>query len=289
MKLFKKFACVVSALSMLASLTAFSVSANSRAFNIAVTDESGNAISSISANDKLKITITVDNELDLEGLQYKVNIDTTKVDIDTTSSGRPAVLGFVDKTWWVNADYSNNMRYCFTNGDLKFLSDTNQISIAYAGEKITSEYAVENGVIGIYYVTAKSDITAADPLVVSLSDPAVSLGGSLVKCTSNTVTIPAAPSVVEAKIAANDPIDGEKEVKEDGNTYFTKGLSATLTPGTETVTNVIATFFNKAGNEGKEKAEWAGSYSGATPITFAVNVLNVPDGEDVTATWEIVK
>ncbi len=117
------------------------------------------------------------------------------------------------------------------------------------------------------------------------------LTGEVLSSAKITITggVDPAPSIVEAKIAANDSIDGDKVEKEDGNTYFTKGLSATLTPGTETVTKVIATLFNKAGKEGNEKAEWEGTYKGETPITFFINVLNVPDGEDVTATWDIVK
>lgn len=108
----------------------------------------------------------------------------------------------------------------------------------------------------------------------------------------SSFTIGSEDVTVEATIApVDDPnAKGALEPKEDGKNYYTQGFKATLTPGTETVKSVIAEFLNN-GNKGKVNATWTteAGFSGETPITFAVNVLNVPEIETVTAEWSIVK
>jgi len=81
----------------------------------------------------------------------------------------------------------------------------------------------------------------------------------------------------EAKSNKDEVAEGEK---------YTQGFKATVTPNDDVVTAVKAVLAN-----GTKTAdvEWTGSYEGATPITFAINVINVPATETVTAEWSIVK
>lgn len=72
---------------------------------------------------------------------------------------------------------------------------------------------------------------------------------------------------------ANDAVDG----------FYTQGFKADVTPNDDVVT-VAATLAN---NDKTASVAWDGSFSGATPITFAINVLNVPATETVSATWNI--
>ena len=97
---------------------------------------------------------------------------------------------------------------------------------------------------------------------------------------SNSITIkvvadaPAkTPFAFTTDSKANDAVDG----------FYTQGFKADVTPNDDVVT-VAATLAN---NDKTASVAWDGSFSGATPITFAINVLNVPATETVSATWNI--
>lgn len=269
MKLMNKVVAAISAMTM--AITMFASVSYAGAGDVLTLKATSDAVK---AGETAQVTVSLENTA-AEGL-IAFTVDFTFADgfvvpaiADTTGYAFADAAGSAVNTSVVVG--TNKYRFDWSDD----LADTASTG---TGKLFTLGVQVPEGTApGQYPITATTNYIAD---FAWNEDLTVALEGAYIEVISDAV---------EAKIAPNEPIDGVKEVKEDGNTYFTKGLSATLTPGTETVTNVIATFFNKAGNEGKEKAEWAGSYSGATPITFAVNVLNVPDGEDVTATWEIVK
>ena len=104
---------------------------------------------------------------------------------------------------------------------------------------------------------------------------------------AGTVEPPAEATLVEED---EEKGKGDLETKEDGKKYYTQGFMATLTLNGQTVNAVNFKLKNKdvtidSADNDKNVEGWSAPFEGEAPFVFAINVVNVPDGETVTCDW----
>ncbi len=212
--------------------------------------------------------------------------ETFTIDVDVTKNSGYCALGFKvtglteafkltnveDTGLYTGKTHGNKLDV--TNYSLAWwYSDSFEAEDTSVGVAAKLTYTVNaDAAVGAYTITLKND-----------ANTSMNMDGDVVPFADATVTVNVvadAPAKTEATLATE-----ELNNKADAD-YYTQGFKATVTPNDDVVTAVKAVLAN--GTKSAD-VEWTGSYEGATPITFAINVINVPATETVTAEWSIVK
>ncbi len=93
-----------------------------------------------------------------------------------------------------------------------------------------------------------------------------------------------APPVEDKKEATITP-ESKANAVVDG--LYTQGFKATVTPNDQIVSEVKVVLSATKAAKTAEPIVWTAPVEGFASFEFAVNVLNVPDGETVTAAWDM--
>lgn len=157
----------------------------------------------------------------------------------------------------------------------------------------TTEVAAKN----TYYVQFKvkeGAITGNYPFaLIQTADQAMGCGnqaGDTLVCTLGEIT-----SVSVKGVDPAPPVEDKKEAtkaeEEKANAVvdglYTQGFKATVTPNDQIVSEVKVVLSATKAAKTAEPIVWTAPVEGFASFEFAVNVLNVPEGETVTAAWDM--
>lgn len=242
---------------MFASMTATSFAANATINVSSVTAKAGETVD---------IVITYDGP-STPALGFKISypsaLEMTNCNVDKVKAA-----GFDGTTLPSN----------FNNPYSPIFATNSGASIAYTGELAIVTFKLPADATGSYDIKL-TDFDcydeAFDPLDITPVDGKI------------TIEAPAKAELVEED---EEKGKGALETKEDGKKYYTQGFMATLTLNGQTVNAVNFKLKNKdvtidSANNDKNVEGWSVPTEGNAPIVFAINVVNVPDGETVTCDW----
>lgn len=144
-------------------------------------------------------------------------------------------------------------------------------------------------VLKINYQVAEDAING-DYTFEALAEEVLNASGAAVDVASATTTI-----TVTGGKEPTPPVEDKKEAtkaeEEKANAVvdglYTQGFKATVTPNDQIVSEVKVVLSATKAAKTAEPIVWTAPVEGFASFEFAVNVLNVPEGETVTAAWDM--
>lgn len=201
-------------------------------------------------------------------------------DVYSEMTGYPAIMGDTMVDFW-NANSTKALAGLSATTN----SEGYPLFLCNGTSAVTALKAAKNAPVSAAMLKVKDGV-AAGTTTISTTNVAVSDGtaDTYYATTPITLTIEAdAPSIVEKEVVVT-PVKGNANA--EGK--FTQAFKASIKGNDETVTtvNFILSNGSKEWNSADNGKGWTGlNITGASPVTFGVNVLNVPSDATVTANF----
>lgn len=254
----------------------------------------------VKAGDELEVYARINNNVGIASLDLKIAYDSTVLapvaDPETEADEEELEPSVTHVPYVYFLDY-DDARKGAKWGDMIIgegeVADTSDAYVSFVGARDSATTSSnENMLIGaVKFKVLDTSKTNTEVYVYALN--LTSDGSTVLPTESNKITlILESDAPAEATLVEEDEEKGKGalETKEDGKKYYTQGFMATLTPNGQTVKAVNFKLTNKdvtidSANNDKNVKGWSTPFEGEAPFVFAINVVNVPDGETVTCDW----
>ena len=282
MKLNKILSSVLAA-SMLISCCAMNVFAASKAHTATL---SATKTEALTAGETIVVSIDLDNIGGLISCQYDLNFDTTAFEIDTEKDqkiGMKKYENFLQIDWYkhITNDEESPFAAFISAPTLGYDAATGKIALQWAGSdgNTDPEYALDDYTIGKFNIKVKDNApngTYEFNLTNCKTGDAGENSTADITCAPITVTVgEPAPAKTTPAVTISEKTAGT-----------TQGFLATCVVDSSKNYPVNGITINFANNKDDMKGLMAYTFTKveAGTIKYAVNVENVPEGTDISAT-----
>lgn len=220
--------------------------------------------------------------------------DTFTIEIDTT--GNPGVCYL---SYTITATNSNWTLTSFADAKLfsGYVKNTKYDKETYKMDwwidDMGEEFATDTGVTGTLTYTVNADATPGDYVINVTSQAIVDDTLMPVDFASDSITIKVVdPAPTYTKYEVSESSDNNKGKEGSTDKYYSYGIKTTITPNSWTL-NALDYKFTKDGGATYVSSKdndaligWSTPFAGESVLTFAVNVVNIPNDVVVAGSFE---
>jgi len=257
----------------------------------------------VKAGDNVRVLATLtETTQDIGAIQFSITFDPNVFELgedDLSSVTAPPFLmdtleKYLPKEYHQTYSYDQYASYyqfgsCQVGNELRDEGMT--VTFAYAGG-IKPNCGVTNKILGGAYLKVKNDLSGiTNPkTMITITSPNCSYEGKAHNLITNDIEI-----TLDGVGTVVPPVEDKKEAvlvdEEKANAVvdglYTQGFKAVVTPNNQIVSEVKVVLSATKAAKTAEPIVWTAPVEGFASFEFAVNVLNVPDGETVTAAWDM--